>query len=126
MATLTFDTYAFIRKLTESGIPEEQARAQVDHYGNYLLHNNPNLSASLIRNPPMQAIKQYTEVIDGSIHINLPSNFTAKRVELIILSADDNDADMGDFQRFLLNSPEMTDEEYQAIEEKRGHLNQWT
>jgi hypothetical protein len=30
MATLTFDTYAFIRKLKESGISEEQARAQVE------------------------------------------------------------------------------------------------
>ena len=63
----------------------------------------------------MQAIKQYTEVINGSIHIDLPKNFTAKRVELIILSADDNNADSGDFQRFLLDSPEMSDEEYQAI-----------
>lgn len=74
----------------------------------------------------MQAIKEYTEVIDGSIHVNLPKSFTAKRVELIILSADDNDADTGDFLRFLLESPEMTDEEYQAIEEKRKHLKQWT
>ena len=74
----------------------------------------------------MQAIKEYTEVIDGSIHVNLPKNFTAKRVELIILSADDNDADTGVFLRFLLESPEMTDEEYQAIEEKRKHLKQWT
>jgi hypothetical protein len=74
----------------------------------------------------MQAIKQYTEVIDGSIHINLPKTFTAKRVELIILSADENDADTSNFQRFLLDSPEMTDEEYQAIEEKRQHLNKWT
>jgi tRNA U38,U39,U40 pseudouridine synthase TruA len=30
MSTLTFDTYAFIRKLKESGISEEQARAQVE------------------------------------------------------------------------------------------------
>lgn len=30
MASLTFDTYAFIRKLKESGISEEQARAQVE------------------------------------------------------------------------------------------------
>jgi hypothetical protein len=30
MATLAFDTYAFILKLKESGIPEEQARAQVE------------------------------------------------------------------------------------------------
>ncbi len=74
----------------------------------------------------MQAIKEYTEVINGSIHVNLPKSFTAKRVELIILSADDNAADTGDFQRFLLDSPEMTEEEYQAIEEKRKHLKQWT
>jgi len=73
----------------------------------------------------MQAIKQYTEIINGSIHVNLPKNFTAKRVELIILSADDNGANSGDFQQFLLDSPEMTDEEYQTIEEKRRHLNQW-
>ncbi len=38
----------------------------------------------------MQAIKQYTEVINGSIHIDLPKDFTAKRVELIILSIDDD------------------------------------
>ena len=30
MATLAFDTYAFIRKLKDSGISEEQARAQVE------------------------------------------------------------------------------------------------
>ncbi len=74
----------------------------------------------------MQAIKEYTEVINGSIHIDLPKDFTAKRVELIILSIDDNGADLSGFQRFLLNSPEMSDEEYQAIEVKRRHLNQWT
>ena len=74
----------------------------------------------------MQAIKQYTEVINGSIHINLPKDFTAKRVELIILSIDDNYVDSSDFQQFLLNSPEMTDEEFETIEQKRRHLNQWT
>ena len=34
-------------------------------------------------------------------------------------------ADISDFQKFLLDSPEMTDEEYQAIAEKREHLKQW-
>jgi hypothetical protein len=33
--------------------------------------------------------------------------------------------DYSNFQRFLLDSPEMTDEEFQAIEEKRRHLNKW-
>lgn len=73
----------------------------------------------------MQAIKQYTEVINGSIHVNLPKDFTAKRVELIILAVDDNNPDTNNFQKLLLDSPEMTDEEYQAIQEKRRHLNQW-
>jgi len=72
----------------------------------------------------MQAIKQYTEVINGSIHIDLPKDFTAKRVELIILSIDDDHTDSSDFQQFLLNSSEMTDEEFEAIQEKRRHLNQ--
>ena len=67
-----------------------------------------------------------TEVINGSIHIDLPKDFTAKRVELIILPADNDEQDNVAFQRFLLDSPEMTDEEFQAIEEKRGHLKQWT
>jgi hypothetical protein len=58
-----------------------------------------DISSILVGKINMQAIKQYTEVIDGSIHINLPKNFTAKRVELIILSADDNDTDTIDFQK---------------------------
>jgi hypothetical protein len=32
----------------------------------------------------MQAIKEYAQVIDGSFHVKLPKNFTAKLVELII------------------------------------------
>ena len=74
----------------------------------------------------MQAIKQYTEVINGSIHVSLPENFTAKRVELIILSIDEDNTDSSDFRQFLLESPEMTDEEFETIQEKRRHLNQWT
>ena len=73
----------------------------------------------------MQAIRQYSEVINGRIQIDLPKDFTAKRVELIILSAEEPEAPVEDFQHFLLNSPEMTDEEFQAIEEKRRHIRQW-
>lgn len=36
-----------------------------------------------------------------------------------------NKFDASDFQRFLLDSPEMTDEESREIENKRKHLNQW-
>jgi hypothetical protein len=71
----------------------------------------------------MQALRQYTEVINGSIHINLPKCFTAKRVELIILSIDEDSTDSSDFRQFLLESPEMADEEFETIQEKRRHFN---
>jgi hypothetical protein len=32
---------------------------------------------------------------------------------------------LSNFQQFLLDSPEMSDEEFQSIREKREHLNQW-
>jgi hypothetical protein len=78
----------------------------------------------------MQAIKQYTDVINGSIRIDLPKDFIAKRVELIILPADEEPPLSGsqnasDFEQFLLDSPEMSDDEYQAIEEKRQHFKKW-
>ncbi len=78
----------------------------------------------------MQAIKHYTDVINGSIQVELPKDFIAKRVELIILPADEeppvlSSQKISDFEKFLLESPEMSDDEYLAIEEKRQHLKKW-
>jgi hypothetical protein len=39
----------------------------------------------------------------------------------LILPADET-SELSDFQKFLLDSPEMTDEELQGIEKKRQHL----
>jgi hypothetical protein len=72
----------------------------------------------------MQAIKQYTEVINGCISIQLPKDFTAKRVKLLIVSADE-ETNLTDFQKFLLESPEMSEQEYQFIAEKRQHFALW-
>ncbi len=72
----------------------------------------------------MQTIKQYTEVINGCISIQLPKDFTAKRVKLLIVPADEEN-DLTDFQKFLLESPEMTEQEYQFIAEKRQHFALW-
>ena len=60
-------------------------------------------------------VKQTVEVVNGVIHVILPEGFDAKRVELTIAPLDE----LSDFQQFLLDSPEMTDEEYLYIEEKR-------
>ena len=64
-------------------------------------------------------VKQYAEVVNGVIHITLPEDFHAKRVELTIVPLDDGTPTLSGFQQFLLNSPEMTDSEYLSIEEKR-------
>ncbi|SJM89721.1 hypothetical protein [Crenothrix polyspora] len=73
----------------------------------------------------MNTFKQYADVVNGVIHINLPKDFHAKRVELTIVSLDEDEAPLSALQQLLLDSPEMTDEEYLRIEEKRRHLQQW-
>lgn len=73
----------------------------------------------------IKSVKQTAEVVNGVIHITLPEDFHAKRVELTIVSLDDDMTQLSSFQQFLLDSPEMSDEEYLSIEEKRRHLQQW-
>lgn len=73
----------------------------------------------------LNPVKQYADVINGVIHIQLPKNFDAKRVELTIVPLEDDITELSSFQRFLLDSPEMSDEELQSIQDKREHLNRW-
>lgn len=73
----------------------------------------------------IKPVKQTAEVVNGVIHINVPKDFYAKRVELTIVPLDDDATQLSNFQQFLLDSPEMSDEEYLSIEEKRRHLQQW-
>jgi len=67
-------------------------------------------------------VKQYANVVNGVIHIELPKDFDAKRVELTIVPLADDTRLLTGFQQFLLDSPEMSDEEFQNIQEKREHL----
>ena len=73
----------------------------------------------------VQPVRQYANVVNGFLHIKLPKDFDAKRVELTIVPLEDEPTQLSSFQQFLLNSPEMSDEEFDNIEAKRGHLNQW-
>ena len=73
----------------------------------------------------IKPVKQYAEVVNGVIHINVPKDFHAKRVELTIVPLDDDTTQLSNFQQFLLDSPEMSDEEHLNIKEKRRHLQQW-
>jgi hypothetical protein len=70
-------------------------------------------------------VKQYADVVNGVIHVHLPEGFNAKRVELTIVPMEDDVSLRTSFQQFLLDSPEMSDDEFNAIEEKRRHFQQW-
>jgi hypothetical protein len=72
----------------------------------------------------LNPVKQVADVINGIIYIQLPKDFDAKRVELTIVPLDDT-MELSSFQQFLLDSPEMSDEELQNIQDKRANLNQW-
>jgi hypothetical protein len=72
-----------------------------------------------------QIVRQYANVENGFIHIKLPNDFDAKRVELTIVPLEDDAPQLSSFQQFLLDSPEMSDEEFQNIQDKREHLNRW-
>ena len=72
-----------------------------------------------------QSVRQYADVENGFLHIKLPHDFDAKRVELTIVPLEEETTQLSNFQQFLLDSPEMSDEEFQSIREKREHLNQW-
>ena len=72
-----------------------------------------------------QSVRQYADVENGFLHIKWPHDFDAKRVELTIVPLEEETTQLSNFQQFLLDSPEMSDEEFQSIREKREHLNQW-
>lgn len=72
-----------------------------------------------------QSVRQFADVENGFLHIKLPNDFDAKRVELTIVPLEEETIQLSNFQQFLLDSPEMSDEEFQSIREKREHLNQW-
>ena len=72
-----------------------------------------------------KSVIQIAEVVNGVVHITLPKDFHAKRVELTIVPLENDETPLSAFQQFLLDSPEMNDDEYLTIEEKRRHLQKW-
>ena len=67
----------------------------------------------------------------NEIVVQLPDSFTANEVDVIVWASDTatdenkETANTNAFREYLLNWPEMTDEELQSIEEKRNQLNKW-
>ncbi len=65
---------------------------------------------------------------EGILQAKLPEFFKGKKVVVSIVTENETIkpvSQFNEFQMFLLNSPEMTDEEYQFVQEKRQSFNQW-
>ena len=80
----------------------------------------------------MEAIRKSRIRRKGNeIVVQLPDSFTANEVDVIVWASDNaidenkETANINSFSEYLLNWPEMSDEELQSIEEKRKQLNQW-
>lgn len=83
----------------------------------------------------MNAIRQILKVENHRVTVELPADFAAEEVEVIVLPAEVMKAvvkqhDVGKasnkFQQMLLDDKTvMSDEEYDFIEEKRRALNAW-
>ncbi|MBC7892162.1 MAG: hypothetical protein H7Y12_08125 [Sphingobacteriaceae bacterium] len=83
----------------------------------------------------MNAVRQVVKVKNHRVTVELPANFTAEEVEVIVLPAATPEPVAADqfvsgkpltkLQQLLLDAPVMSDEEYEFIMEKRRALNAW-
>jgi thiamine pyrophosphate-dependent acetolactate synthase large subunit-like protein len=79
----------------------------------------------------MQAVKQIVKPNEkGQVVIDLPADFQAEEVEVIILAMKQKTPEQLEKERLeemqlLLNGPVATDEDIEFIEEKRRHFNSW-
>lgn len=73
----------------------------------------------------MNALRQIQQVTSGSIHIDLPADFKAKTVEIIILPADEANSNGEDLQELLLAAPTITDEDFNEFKKVREWMNKW-
>lgn len=74
----------------------------------------------------MIAIRSVEDVIAGAVTIKLPAHFTGKRVEVIVLSVDENDQEPQQLERLLLAAPTLSEDDLQGFAQVREWMNQWT
>lgn len=73
----------------------------------------------------METIKSIQEVKSNSIHIELPLDFHAKKVEVTISAVHESNNDLSELQKVLLEAPTLTDEELKEFENAKRWMNQW-
>ena len=73
----------------------------------------------------MFALRKIQEVKSGVLKIDLPSDFSAKRVEIIILPLDEPEAETDQLQKLLLEAPTFSTDEMKEFENVRKWFAQW-
>ena len=72
----------------------------------------------------MNVIRKIEDVKSGSIKIDLPDDFHAKRVEIIISPVEDSENGQR-LSDLLLEAPTLTDNELREYSRVRDQMSQW-
>lgn len=73
----------------------------------------------------MIAVREIQDVKSGQIKINLPNDFHAKKVEIIILPVEESLDEGQELQELLLDAPTLTNDELQEYGIIRDWISQW-
>jgi hypothetical protein len=73
----------------------------------------------------MVAIRKIQDVKSGAVIIDLPADFHARKVEIIILPIEESSDGEQNLQDLLLEAPTLTDGELQEYERVRDWMSQW-
>lgn len=63
----------------------------------------------------MLAVRRVQDVIDGAVTVQLPTHFTARRVEVIVLPIETPQDKPANLQELLLAAPVMSEDELQGF-----------
>lgn len=74
----------------------------------------------------MLAVRRVQNVIDGAVTVQLPTHFTAKRVEVIVLPIETTEDEPVSLQDLLLTAPVASEDELQEFLHVREWMNEWT
>lgn len=79
----------------------------------------------MIKEEIMKAIRKIEDVKSGSVTIDLPTDFHAQKVEIIVLPIEDSDNGRQSLQDLLLEAPTLTEDELQEYQKVRNWMSQW-
>ncbi|NJN82677.1 MAG: hypothetical protein HC802_10665 [Caldilineaceae bacterium] len=74
----------------------------------------------------MLAVRRVQDVIDGAVTVQLPADFTARRVEVIVLPVETVEDEPTRLQELLLTAPVISEDELQGFRHVREWMNEWT